>query len=56
VALFRPVIATRAPSATNSFAVASPMPLLPPVINAVLFANRIGSSRYLVALLNYIAI
>jgi hypothetical protein len=49
-------MATRAPSATKSLAVASPMPLLPPVINAVLLANRIGSSRYLVALLNYVAI
>jgi hypothetical protein len=27
------------PSAANSLAVASPMPLLPPVINAVLFAS-----------------
>src|SRR3954453_11060199 len=39
VARLRPVIMTFAPSATNSFAVASPMPLLPPVINAVLFAS-----------------
>ena len=38
----RPVITTRAPSATNSLAVASPMPLLPPVISAVLFFNRTG--------------
>ena len=29
-------MATRAPSATNSRAVANPMPLLPPVIKAVL--------------------
>jgi hypothetical protein len=29
-------MATRAPSATNSRAVAKPMPLLPPVIKAVL--------------------
>src|SRR4029453_5684491 len=33
------------PSATNSFAVASPMPLLPPVINAVLFASLISVSN-----------
>jgi hypothetical protein len=56
----RPDIATRAPSATNSRAVASPMPLLPPVMNAVLFASRMVISwrvnRYLVALLNLIAI
>jgi len=31
----------RAPSATNSRAVAKPMPLLPPVINAVLFLSFI---------------
>jgi hypothetical protein len=37
-------MATRAPSATNSFAVASPMPLLPPVINAVLFASLMAAS------------
>src|SRR5258706_6046616 len=49
-------MATRAPSATNSRAVASPMPLLPPVINAVLFASRIVISVFLVALLNYVAI
>src|SRR5262245_14631959 len=35
---------TLAPSATNSFAVASPMPLLPPVINAVLFASLMALS------------
>ena len=35
----RPVMATLAPSFTNSLAVVSPMPLLPPVINAVLFAS-----------------
>ena len=40
----RPVIATRAPSATNSLAVAKPMPLLPPVIRAALFARRIGQT------------
>jgi hypothetical protein len=45
VSLLRPVIATFAPSATNSRAVASPMPLLPPVINAVLFANLIAISH-----------
>ena len=33
-----------APSATNSLAVASPMPLLPPVINAVLFASLMAVS------------
>src|SRR6185436_15573464 len=36
---------TFAPSATNSFAVASPMPLLPPVINAVLFASLMAISN-----------
>ena len=41
VSRLRPVIVTFAPSATNSRAVASPMPLLPPVINAVLLANLI---------------
>src|SRR5882757_2099699 len=45
VAWLRPVITTFAPSATNSFAVASPMPLLPPVINAVLFASLMSASR-----------
>jgi hypothetical protein len=35
---------TFAPSATNNLAVASPMPLLPPVMNAVLFAKRIAVS------------
>ena len=40
-----------APSATNSFAVASPMPLLPPVINAVLFASlTIASSGCIIKL------
>ncbi len=38
-------MATRAPSAANSFAVARPMPLLPPVISAVLFASLIGKPR-----------
>ena len=42
--LLRPVMATFAPSATNSRAVASPMPLLPPVINAVLFASLTTAS------------
>src|ERR1700752_4848102 len=32
----RPVINTYAPSPTNPFAVASPIPLLPPVISAIL--------------------
>ncbi len=31
----RPVMKTKAPSLTNSFAVAKPMPLLPPVISAI---------------------
>src|SRR6202000_957697 len=44
VSLLRPVMATFAPSATNSFAVASPMPLLPPVMNAVLLAKRMSVS------------
>src|SRR5688500_18546248 len=35
---------TLAPSATNSLAVASPIPLLPPVNNAVLFASRMAVS------------
>ena len=39
------------PSATNSFAVARPMPLFPPVMNAVLFASLMASSP-VVALLN----
>jgi hypothetical protein len=34
-------MATRAPSATNSRAVAKPMPLLPPVIKAVLVSSFI---------------
>ena len=54
VCLLRPVMATFAPSATNSFAVARPMPLFPPVMNAVLFASRTGASS-VVALLNYVA-
>jgi hypothetical protein len=37
-------MATRAPSAMNSFAVAKPMPLLPPVMKAVLFASRMAGS------------
>src|SRR6476660_7568842 len=36
---------TLAPSARNSFAVARPMPLLPPVINAVLLASRMAVSN-----------
>jgi NADPH:quinone reductase-like Zn-dependent oxidoreductase len=36
VAAFRPVIATRAPSARNCRAVSSPMPVAPPVISASL--------------------
>src|SRR5713226_8796800 len=37
----RPDMATFAPSSLNSLAVASPMPLLPPVINAVFPSNRL---------------
>ena len=44
VALFRPVMRTLAPSATNTRAVASPMPALPPVIHAVLFASLMITS------------
>ena len=36
VSWFRPAIATFAPSAMNRLAVASPMPLLPPVIKVTL--------------------
>ncbi len=45
VAWFRPVMATRAPSFTNSRAVASPIPLLPPVISAVLLASLMAVSN-----------
>src|ERR1700686_3986241 len=41
---FRPVIATRAPSAWKIRAVAKPMPLLPPVISAVLPASLMSVS------------
>jgi hypothetical protein len=41
VAASRPVIATRAPSATNRRAVARPIPLFPPVIRAVFPFNNI---------------
>jgi hypothetical protein len=37
VPMLRPTMATLAPSATNRFAVANPMPLLPPVMSAALF-------------------
>jgi hypothetical protein len=47
---FRPVMTTLAPSATNSLAVASPMPLLPPVINAS--CSRASWPSPMVALLN----
>ena len=43
---------TRAPSATNSLAVASPIPLLPPVINAVLLVSLMARLLKVVALLN----
>jgi hypothetical protein len=36
----RPVITTRAPSATSRRAVASPMPLVPPVTSAILPSSR----------------
>ena len=39
VASLRPVMATLAPSRMNAFAVASPMPLLPPVTTATLSLN-----------------
>src|SRR5258708_34060573 len=39
----RPVIATRAPSALDHWAVANPMPLLPPVIKPTLLASFIGN-------------
>jgi hypothetical protein len=38
-------MATLAPSATNNLAVARPMPLFPPVMNAVLFASRTEASN-----------
>ena len=41
----RPVIATRAPARRNSSAVARPMPLLPPVIRAILPASRRNVAR-----------
>jgi hypothetical protein len=44
----RPVMATRAPSRMNALAVASPMPLLPPVTTATLSLNLpliVASSR-----------
>src|SRR6266850_1161003 len=45
VFLLRPTMATRAPSARNRRAVARPMPLLPPVIRAVLFASLMSNLR-----------
>src|SRR5215831_1057500 len=42
VVVSRPVITTRAPSATNRRAVARPIPLLPPVISAVLSISGTG--------------
>jgi hypothetical protein len=42
-----PVIATRAPSATNRRAAARPFPLFPPVIRAVLPFNNIELTSYL---------
>src|ERR1700675_1431568 len=47
VAASRPVIATRAPSATNRRAVARPIPLFPPVIRAHLPFNCIDLTSYL---------
>src|SRR5262249_8971192 len=44
VSRLRPVITTLAPSATNRRAVANPMPLLPPVTNAVLFFSLMSAS------------
>lgn len=35
-----PVMKTNAPSSANSFAVANPMPLVPPVTNAIFSCNR----------------
>jgi hypothetical protein len=40
-------MATRAPSARKSRAVAKPMPLFPPVISAVLFASLISLYLFL---------
>ena len=40
VFLFRPEMATRAPSCCRRFAVASPIPLLPPVTTATFPSNR----------------
>src|SRR5437660_5281632 len=45
VFLLRPTMATRAPSARNRRAVARPMPLLPPVMSAVLFASLMSNLR-----------
>src|SRR5258707_818990 len=45
----RPVTTTFAPSATNRFAVASPIPLVPPVTRAILpasFCVMVGSPRW----------
>src|SRR6201994_3295268 len=39
VFLLRPVMATFAPSLENNSAVARPIPLLPPITTAILFAN-----------------
>jgi hypothetical protein len=35
-----PVMKTKAPSSAKSFAVANPMPLVPPVISAIIPDNR----------------
>src|SRR5438046_5841417 len=45
IASFRPVIATRAPSAWNALAAARPMPLLPPSTTTLLPAKRMGSEH-----------
>jgi hypothetical protein len=42
----RPVIKTYAPSSTNRFAVANPMPLLPPVITAIMGVLQMASPPF----------
>src|SRR3989442_3983414 len=43
---FKPQMATRAPSLSNSCAAASPIPLLPPVIRIFLFASLPRSEEH----------